>query len=55
MKRIASNSVQLASFICRQLPFVGRYLDGIYLIANPDTHKIETVILERIARFFKTF
>jgi len=28
---------------CRQLSTIGHYLDGIYLIANPDTNKIETV------------
>ena len=28
---------------CRQLSTIGHYLDGIYLVANPDTNKIETV------------
>jgi len=28
---------------CRQLSTIGHYLDGIYLVANPDTKKIETV------------
>jgi len=28
---------------CRQLSNIGHFLDGIYLVANPDTNKIETV------------
>ena len=28
---------------CRQLSTIGHYLDGIYLVANPDTNKIETI------------
>jgi len=28
---------------CRQLSTIGHYLDGLYLVANPDTNKIETV------------
>ena len=28
---------------CRQLSTIGHYLDGIYLVANPDTNKIEAV------------
>jgi len=31
---------------CRQLSTIGHYLDGIYLVANPDTNKIETVHCE---------
>ena len=31
---------------CRQLSTIGHYLDGIYLVANPDTSKIETVYCE---------
>lgn len=31
---------------CRQLSTIGHYLDGIYLVANPDTNKIETVYCE---------
>lgn len=28
---------------CRQLSIIGHYLDGFYLVANPNTNKIETV------------
>jgi len=37
---------------CRQLSTIGHYLDGIYLVANPDTNKIETVycVFESSAR-----
>lgn len=28
---------------CRQLSTIGHSLDGIYLVSNPDTNKIETV------------
>lgn len=28
---------------CRQLSTIGHYLDGIYLIANPDSNNIESV------------
>ena len=31
---------------CRQLSTIGHYLDGIYLVANPDSNKIETVYCE---------
>lgn len=31
---------------CRQLSNIGHYLDGIYLVANPDTNRIETVFCE---------
>ena len=31
---------------CRQLSTIGHYLDGIYMVANPDTNKIEAVYCE---------
>jgi len=36
-------SPRLPPSSCRQLSTIGHYLDGIYLVANPDTNKIETV------------
>ena len=37
------SSLRLPPTSCRQLAFIGHRLNGIYLIANPDTNKIETV------------
>ncbi len=37
------SSLKLPPTSCRQLAFVGHHLNGIYLIANPDTNKVETV------------
>ena len=36
-------SPRLPPSSCRQLSTIGHYLDGIYLVANPDTNKIEAV------------
>ena len=38
-----SKSPRVPPSSCRQLSTIGHYLDGIYLVANPDTKKIETV------------
>ena len=40
------SSSRLPPSSCRQLSTIGHYLDGIYLVANPDTNKIETVYCE---------
>jgi len=45
---------------CRQLSTIGHYLDGIYMVANPDTNKIEAVYCEfgsstRTKHNFNTF
>ncbi len=40
-----SLSPRLPPLSCRQLSNIGHYLDGIYLVANPDARKI-TVISE---------
>jgi len=37
------SSPRLPPSSCRQLSTIGHYLDGIYLVANQDTNKIETV------------
>jgi len=37
------SSPRLPPSSCRQLSTIGHYLDGIYLVANADTSKIETV------------
>ncbi len=37
------SSPRLPPSSCRELSTIGHYLDGIYLIANPETNKIETV------------
>jgi len=37
------SSPRLPPSSCRQLSTIGHYLDGIYLVANSDTNKIETV------------
>jgi len=39
-------SPRLPPSSCRQLSTIGHYLDGIYLVANPDTNKMETVYCE---------
>ena len=39
----SDSSPRLPPSSCRQLSTIGHSLDGIYLVANPDTHKIETV------------
>jgi len=39
-------SLRLPPSSCRQLSTIGHYLDGIYLVANSDTNKIETVYCE---------
>jgi len=44
--RSSDSSSRLPPSSCRQLSTIGHYLDGIYLIANPDTNKIETVYCE---------
>ncbi len=36
-------SPKLPPSSCRQLSTIGHYLDGIYLVANQDTNKIETI------------
>jgi len=40
------SSPRLPPSSCRQLSTIGHYLDGIYLVANPDTKKIETVFCD---------
>lgn len=40
------SSLRLPPSSCRQLSTIGHYLDGIYLVANPETNKIETVYCE---------
>jgi len=42
----AHPSPRLPPSSCRQLSTIGHYLDGLYLVANPDTSKIETVYCE---------
>jgi len=42
----SDSSPRLPPSSCRQLSTIGHYLDGIYLVANPDTNKIETVYCE---------
>ena len=37
------SSTRIPPSSCRQLSTIGHYLDGIYLVANPDTNKIETI------------
>jgi len=39
----SSLSPKLPPSSCRQLSTIGHYLNGIYLVANQDTNKIETV------------
>jgi len=44
---IKSNSLpRLPPSSCRQLSTIGHYLDGIYMVANPDTNKIEALYCE---------
>jgi len=50
------SSLRLPPSSCRQLSTIGHYLDGIYLVANPDTNKIETIYCDfggssRITKF----
>jgi len=40
------SSPRLPPSSCRQLSTIGHYLDGIYLVANADTSKIESVYCE---------
>jgi len=42
----SDSSPRLPPSSCRQLSTIGHYLDGIYLVANADTNKIETVYCE---------
>jgi len=42
----SASSPRLPPSSCRQLSTIGHYLEGIYLVANPDTNKIETVYCE---------
>jgi len=42
----SDSSPRLPPSSCRQLSTIGHYLDGIYLVANSDTNKIETVYCE---------
>jgi len=42
----SESSPRLPPSSCRQLSTIGHYLDGIYLVANPETNKIETVYCE---------
>jgi len=42
----SDSSPRIPPSSCRQLSTIGYYLDGIYLVANPDTNKIETVYCE---------
>jgi len=39
----SGSSPRLPPSSCRQLSTIGHYLDGIYLVANVDSNKIETV------------
>ena len=39
----SGSSPRLPPSSCRQLSTIGHYLDGIYLVANADSNKIETV------------
>lgn len=39
----SDSSPRIPPSSCRQLSTVGHFLDGIYLVANPDTNKIEAV------------
>ena len=40
------SSPRLPPSSCRQLSTIGHYLDGIYLISNPNTNKIEAVFCQ---------
>jgi len=40
---------------CRQLSIIGHFLNGIYLVANPDTNKIETVFCDFGSSARKTY
>ena len=42
----SDSSPRLPPSSCRQLSTIGHYLDGIYLVANPDTKKIEAIYCE---------
>jgi len=42
----SDSSPRLPPPSCRQLSTIGHYLDGIYLVANPDTKKIEAIYCE---------
>jgi len=41
--QIVDSSQKMPPSSCRQLSTIGHSLDGIYLVSNPDTNKIETV------------
>ncbi len=42
---IATSSTRaIAPASCRELALIGHSLDGLYLVKNPDTNKIETVL-----------
>jgi len=51
----SDSSPRLPPSSCRQLSNIGHYLDGIYLVANPDTNKIETVYCEFGSSTRKTY
>ena len=42
----SDSSPRLPPSSCRQLSTIGHYLDGIYMVANPDTNKIEAIYCE---------
>ena len=42
----SDSSPRLPPSSCRQLSTIGHFLDGIYLVANPDTKKIEAIYCE---------
>ena len=42
----SDTSPRLPPSSCRQLSTIGHYLDGIYLVANADTKKIEAIYCE---------
>ena len=44
--QVFDSSQKMPPSSCRQLSTIGHSLDGIYLVSNPDTNKIETVYCE---------
>jgi len=42
----SDSSPRLPPSSCRQLSTIGHFLDGIYLVANPETKKIEAIYCE---------
>ena len=41
-----SSTRAIAPASCRELSLIGHSLDGLYLVRNPDTNKIETVLCD---------